>query len=521
MLSARELAEATAQLQTFRREGEQHFHTQSDILGKYSALLEDYKRLQSDHEEARDSRDKYKQLVRGQDRDPFVLVLLDGDGYVFEDSLVSNGADGGSRAAGLLNDAIKTRVRHLGLDHCRIMVRIYANLAGLSKALAHVKLCGPEKRSLAPFVANFNRSGDLFDFVDAGELKENADFKIRGVFRQFVESTQCKHIFLGVCHDVGYVSELQPYVGDKDRITLIKHHASHREFSKLNLREEELHRVFRNKPLGATQSQPKLTNHNKTETVDTGTGSACTFYQKGTCKNGTSCSFKHVKETASPMKPQNKFQMSKVAQGDHDSMNGNSNSIRRATNGTNDPAALLPREEDFPPGTIALNNQGQRIDPYAVPSSRADRAEFEARVANKKLCNNYHMGGYCPSGAACLYDHTPITPHMLECLKFVARHSLCPKRGECRSVACYLGHICQQPDCKHRGGKSWCKIPFSSHNVDLRVAEFVPGSGGTRTSGDSNTSSNGSIIASDGESDDGEHKQGASISSTLLRYDGF
>lgn len=36
MLSARELAEAAVQLQAFRREGEQHFHTQSDILNKYN-----------------------------------------------------------------------------------------------------------------------------------------------------------------------------------------------------------------------------------------------------------------------------------------------------------------------------------------------------------------------------------------------------------------------------------------------------------------------------------------------------
>lgn len=155
------------------------------------------------------------------------------------------------------------------------------------------------------------------------------------------------------------------------------------------------------------------------------------------------------------------------------------------------------------------------------------------------------MGGYCPSGAACLYDHTPITPHILDCLKFVARHKPCPKRGkagpphppppsihsssftltdslcpgECRSVACCLGHICQKPDCKHRGGKSWCKIPEASHNVDLRVSEFVPGNGGIRSSGDSNTSSTASIIATDGESDDGEQAQGAAISSALLRYE--
>lgn len=82
-----------------------------------------------------------------------------------------------------------------------IQVRIYLNLAGLSKAMsqARVPSVGPEKRSLAPFVANFNRSNDLFDIVDAGEMKENADFKIRAMFRQFVENSQCKHIFFAAC----------------------------------------------------------------------------------------------------------------------------------------------------------------------------------------------------------------------------------------------------------------------------------------------------------------------------------
>ena len=352
MLSARELAEAASQLQSFRNDGEKYHQTQSDILEKYGALLEDYKRLQSDHEEARESRDKYKQQVRGQDRDPFVLVLVDGDGYVFEDNLVSNGADGGSNAANLLNEAIKTQLRRLNLDHCRVMVRVYANLVGLSKALSFAKLCGADKRSLAPFVANFNRSGDLFDFVDAGELKENADFKIRANFRTFVESTQCKHIFFAACHDVGYVSELKPYTGNKDRITLISNYAFHHEFSKLNLREEVLPGIFRSTPLSnnggpvvAVHNPPQQNIHTKTASVDT---AICAFYQKGMCKYGSGCTFKHVKEPiASPSKTQsNKFQMTSLAQSDRDFMNGRSELTRRSSpgNGIFDPAAKLPRE---------------------------------------------------------------------------------------------------------------------------------------------------------------------------------
>lgn len=68
------------------------------------------------------------------------------------------------------------------------MVRIYANLQGLSKASARLGLCGGEARALAPFTAGFTRAQELFDFVDAGDKKEAADFKIRGLPFDQIES---------------------------------------------------------------------------------------------------------------------------------------------------------------------------------------------------------------------------------------------------------------------------------------------------------------------------------------------
>lgn len=119
-----------------------------------------------------------------QDRNPFVLVLVDGDGYLFREELIKAGADGGITAAALLNDSIKDILHdQIGTqaDQCRIMVRIYSNLLGLSKTLARSGLVGHEARSLSPFAASFTRSRDLFDYIDAGDKKEGADFKIRGM----------------------------------------------------------------------------------------------------------------------------------------------------------------------------------------------------------------------------------------------------------------------------------------------------------------------------------------------------
>jgi hypothetical protein len=71
------------------------------------------------------------------------------------------------------------------------MVRVYANILGLSKVLARAGMVGHEARSLSPFTSSFTRAQDLFDFVDAAEKKEGSDFKIRGMRLDLPMSPQC------------------------------------------------------------------------------------------------------------------------------------------------------------------------------------------------------------------------------------------------------------------------------------------------------------------------------------------
>lgn len=74
MHSDRDLELASSQLEKFHVNREAYHKTQADVLEKYAALMESYKRLRSDYEEERESREKYKQLAKGQERNPFVLV---------------------------------------------------------------------------------------------------------------------------------------------------------------------------------------------------------------------------------------------------------------------------------------------------------------------------------------------------------------------------------------------------------------------------------------------------------------
>ncbi|KAK4965647.1 hypothetical protein LTR66_012108 [Elasticomyces elasticus] len=182
MLNERELEDLVGELGSFRETSGQQQRTLDNLLEKYEALVEDYRRLRSDYEEEKESREKYKKLARGQDRNPFVLVLIDGDGYPFDDRLIRGGSDGGATAARLLSNSVRQLVARLGpeMDQCRIMIRIYANLHGLSKAMAKANLAGNEARSLAPFTSSFTRSENLFDFVDVGDSKDTTEYKIRG-----------------------------------------------------------------------------------------------------------------------------------------------------------------------------------------------------------------------------------------------------------------------------------------------------------------------------------------------------
>ncbi|KAI0016617.1 hypothetical protein F4780DRAFT_758443 [Xylariomycetidae sp. FL0641] len=512
MLSEKELEDAAHQLADFR-----HNNALSTILERYSDLLANYKRLKSDYEEEREGRERYKQLARGQERNPFVLVLVDGDGYIFDEEMVAAGAEGGSRAAQRLNEAIKSNLRKKGLEDCEIVIRVYANLVGLSKALSKAGLCGAEKRSLAPFVASFTRSYGLTDFVDAGELKENADFKLRAMLRMYAENAQCKHIYFAACHDVGYVSDLTPFRGNHDRVTLIKTSSVlfHSEYSKLGLGVDELPGVFRLTPLPTDSIHARKDSHAGTSkyapttavtpspipsyqygpaAVSNEAQKPCSFYASGKCKYGKACKHSHAGPTKSTFPPsitppsinhaalaQQMSRHLKIEDGPMDGF-GRLNSGQSPYGHENtafqvqlpfDPASQLPRKKDIPNGYVAINQSQQRLDAYIPTPSSAIMTRLRELSARRNFCNNKQLTDSC-SNENCEYDHNPLPEELLPGLESLSRSMACPKRDRCRNAACVQGHICQNPDCKHRGGKAFCRIPNTLHLTDLRFYSCVP-----------------------------------------------
>ncbi|KAF5230810.1 hypothetical protein FANTH_13703 [Fusarium anthophilum] len=381
-----------------------------DILSQYAVLIEDYKRLKSDYEEEREGRERYKQLARGQERNPFALVVVDGDGYIFGERFFKDGEEGGSRAAKQLNNSIKDSLRRKGLESCEVMVRIYANLTGLSKALCKNGLAGAEKRSFSSFTAGFNRSYGLADFIDAGELKENADFKVKAILRLYADNAQCKHIYFAACHDVGYVSDLIPFRGNRERSTLIRTPSAlfHKEFHRLGMNVEELPGVFRYVPLtyasSTAQAKTSLTPSNNISkfvsvpyinpTIKRNTNdenSVCSFYVQGNCRYSSGCKFSHVDSKTSS---QNNTPSSSTM---GSSTKNLTSDWRWGFSITKSNIESLPRKDDIPDGHVAINAAEDRLDAYLTPPDPEAARCLKTLSEEKRFCNNAQLYNSCES----------------------------------------------------------------------------------------------------------------------------
>lgn len=116
-----------------------------------------------------------------KERDPFVLVLIDGDGMIFNDDLIRLGDTGGRQAAGALWNALSEYV-HATLEvpsDIKIVTRIYANLKGLGDTCAKAGITSTSD-VIEDFARGFTGSKQLFDFVDVGMGKDRADDKLSG-----------------------------------------------------------------------------------------------------------------------------------------------------------------------------------------------------------------------------------------------------------------------------------------------------------------------------------------------------
>lgn len=111
-----------------------------------------------------------------------MLVLIDGDGMIFDNKLISKGEAGGKEAAGLLwncvTEYVHQHLTNLPSDY-KIVTRVYANLRGLGDICQRSGIVD-KADMIYDFARGLTGSKQLFDFVDVGMGKDRADDKISG-----------------------------------------------------------------------------------------------------------------------------------------------------------------------------------------------------------------------------------------------------------------------------------------------------------------------------------------------------
>ncbi|KAJ1323751.1 hypothetical protein MN608_10997 [Microdochium nivale] len=240
-----------------------------ELLQDLESTKATLKSTQLDLENESDARRRLQQQIHDdrtvaevKGRRPFIVALIDADAdcYFFRDGFLEKGLNGGELAADALHASLQQFVRTLPggalVSEVDIVVKAFAKMSGLASALqAAGKIRGPEQ--LRAFAAGFSSRKPFFDFIDVGPLKEGADVKFKANAEFYLDSFQCKHLFLGCVHDEGYVSWLQQFVGDPrlaNRMTLIEGQMFLQRMKNLNLKSTRLDSVFNDVPRPSSAS---------------------------------------------------------------------------------------------------------------------------------------------------------------------------------------------------------------------------------------------------------------------------
>ncbi|BCS01870.1 CCCH zinc finger protein [Aspergillus luchuensis] len=381
------------------------------------------------------------------DREPFIVVLLDGTGIIFKDEFLQRGEEGGKVAANKLAVALKDYVasNFPGLDNPKIITRMYVNLKGLSEMCVR-GVISTDPSSIEGFAKGFNNGHPLFDLVDTG--LDNAHDKIAEAFKVNLYNCHCHQIFLGCADTNAYAQILVDIMEDIDlvgRVTLIEGITFEKDLAKIKAayRVSQFPEILRNtkitpvwapwKAAVASKPPPALTPSPKPGAVPLSRTSTSTSTNASTSMSSTS---------ARPSTP-GEFQ---VVQ---------SKSVTPAR-----------------PKIVERNKYGQRVD--RVDFKSIPREEMN-RLKKLKLCNLHYLLGECTIDN-CQHDHSSrLTKSELSVLTAIARMTPCRYGLDCDDPECTYGHRCPhaEPGKKDCYWGSNCRFDPAAHGIDTNIVKLT------------------------------------------------
>ncbi|KAI1845419.1 hypothetical protein JX266_008514 [Neoarthrinium moseri] len=358
-----------------------------------------------------------------QHRNPYVLVLIDGDGLIFKDHLIKQGLEGGKKAAYALRQAVLAQCTNA--HDTEVVAKIVANLGGLAKAMRR-DACVDSEIDLKEFMLGFTQAKASFDFIDVGYGKERADSKIRETASFNLRNYNCKQILLGVSHDAGYAPYLDEILRDesaRQRVTVLEGVPTVKEIEATGVSIIGFDEIFR---------AEKLLDRITTTTIATPSMSTASTPSI----SAAPISYATITQKASPP-PQLTLPLAPKAPA---AAKATSTAIRT----TGKPA--LP----------AWNPGARGLDP-PIPLSQNVLDQVKKRKDSDKLCNNHYLRGPCSKGDSCCFEHD-YRPNQEEirAIQFLARLNPCTNGQDCDVDNCIYGHhcpsvlngVCTHPYCK-------------------------------------------------------------------------
>ncbi|PVI02961.1 hypothetical protein DM02DRAFT_558973 [Periconia macrospinosa] len=426
-------------------------------------------------------------------RNPLVVVLIDGDGMVFQDDFVRDGEAGGRRAAAQLHKVIGSYIERELTSvpvESRVMCRIYANVKGLADVLVRVGTIS-DVGVFEDFVRGFTRGKVLFDFIDVGPGKDRADDKIIETFKLFINDLHCRQIFFGCSHDNGFARTLEEYMtedGYLSKVTLLEGVPFEKELLALPYRTKKFPGIFRDSKIivqGASYASPAVnaTPPSVLKTFNMMTGLPTHFPPSTDPKSMNRSSVTEGSPLGNhALADISRTPSSSTLASDVGSFATTAKpTMNWAAKAAAPPPPASPKPKYEPVNreeVIARNRLGQRVDPM---TRDYDKAEVD-RVKAMKLCNIHFLRQECPYGNNCthVHDFKP-SPAEIATLRLVARMAPCMHGSSCTDFKCIYGHRCPAPQSKNtpvKGTKTCifgdqCKFGPEMHDLDCNVVKTL------------------------------------------------
>ncbi|OBT67963.1 hypothetical protein VE03_02588 [Pseudogymnoascus sp. 23342-1-I1] len=409
---------------------------ETDLKGENQRLSKELEDAQLDLDDARRSRREMQQQLTvtsqqlGQyntdnqslkNRNPYIIVLIDGDGTIFHEEYIRQGLEGGKKAANALRNAALEQCPNIS-DDVEVIAKIFANVSGLAKAMKRVGVLD-NSDDLREFTLGFTQGKASFDFIDVGHGKERADSKIREATRWNIRNHNCKQILLGVSHDAGYAPFLDEILRDESitrRVSIIEGTPIVRELAATGTRVLNFDHIFRNDKLIERQSpysQFQQLSHlppSQVHALSNGRGQSPT--PPNTWAGVTSIPLTTPPPMVFPV------------------------TLKNGTSGAGAATALNivtphPKLDDWVPGDRGLD---PTLTISAIVLERTKR-----RAGNTKLCNNHYLRGPCPKGDECVFEHKhKASEEELKAIAYLTRLNPCVNGQDCDVEYCIYGHHC-------------------------------------------------------------------------------